>query len=386
MSKALLVTTFNNHYRDGLFRALRERLDLDLLFYSDGGEWYWRGTTMPVDHLGARTLPGFWIGHTRIVPSLVRCVWTGHYDVLVKCTNGKFALPVCYLAAKTRGKPFVLWTGLWKEPASLSHRSTRSARRLVERSADALVTYGRHVSARLTSEGVNTSKIFDAPQAVSNERFNSPRLDSHTIERTRRRFIIGSNERIVLFVGRLESEKGVMTLLEAFGLVSRSLQVRLVLAGEGSLRPRIEEEVARRGIAGRVNLTGQTPNADLPDLYRMADIVAVPSEATALSAETWSIVVNEAMASGACVVASDCVGAVRHGLLRDEDTGLVFPAGNAEALAATLLRALRDEQLRVVLASAGCEEVQGYTFNRMALAFEQAIEFALRVHTNAAQR
>ena len=70
---------------------------------------------------------------------------------------------------------------------------------------------------------------------------------------------------------------------------------------------------------------GYVPASDLPSLYAAADVLVVPSVRTATFVEPWGLVVNEAMLQSTPVIASDAVGAVAGGLVRDGHNGLVVP-------------------------------------------------------------
>ena len=89
---------------------------------------------------------------------------------------------------------------------------------------------------------------------------------------------------------------------------------------------------AGRGIRG----LGYVAASRLPALYAAADVLVLPSVRTATFMEPWGLVVNEAMLQSTPVIASDAVGAVAGGLVRDGHNGLVFPAGDAAALAVRL--------------------------------------------------
>jgi glycosyltransferase involved in cell wall biosynthesis len=134
-----------------------------------------------------------------------------------------------------------------------------------------------------------------------------------------------------LFIGRLAPEKGVRTLLSAW----RSLGTTppLLVVGDGPLGP----EVARAA-AETVGVTwlGRRAPADVLALVRGAVCVVCPSEWY----ETFGRVVVEAFAAGTPVVASD-IGALAE-LVRPSETGLLFPPGDAQALAAAVRRLLAD--------------------------------------------
>ena len=371
--RVLFVTYMNNHTRDGLYRALKDQLDVGFLFYSDGSEWYWRGSRMDVDHLGAEYLNGFWLGHTRISPSMLPRLLQDRYDVVIKCVNGKFALPATWAAAKTRNKLFVLWTGIWQEPAGLLHRLGSPLLRQIYRSSDAIVTYGRHVSDNLAGYGVAPARVFEAPQSIANERFLSP-PDVARIAALRTRLGV-DQKKVVLYVGRLQKGKGLNTLLSAFATLPSSSA--LVLVGDGPLANDLRAEASRLGVSDRVRFTGQLANEEVADCYRLADVFVLPSEPTTSFAEPWGLVVNEAMAAGACVVASDMVGAARHGLVESGRTGGVFATGEVGSLAQAVGGLLVDDVLRARLADAGRHEVLGYTYANQAKEFRRAIDFVV---------
>ena len=85
---------------------------------------------------------------------------------------------------------------------------------------------------------------------------------------------------------------------------------------------------------------------DLRNLYAGSDVVVVPSVPTRDFLEPWGLVVNEAFHRGVPVIATDAVGAAAGGLVQHERTGLVVPAGDADALRAALHRLHDDPALR----------------------------------------
>jgi glycosyltransferase involved in cell wall biosynthesis len=157
----------------------------------------------------------------------------------------------------------------------------------------------------------------------------------------------------VLFVGRLEREKGVDVLLEAWRLANLGAGAVLGMAGEGPLRDRVE--------APGVRPLGYVPRPELPALYAAADVLVLPSVRTATFVEPWGLVVNEAMHQGTPVIASDAVGAVAGGLVRDGRNGLVVPAGDAPALATAIEAIVTNGDLRAELGAAAREDVSPYT-------------------------
>jgi glycosyltransferase involved in cell wall biosynthesis len=155
---------------------------------------------------------------------------------------------------------------------------------------------------------------------------------------------------LVAFAGRLVGQKGAAVLLRAFALLLRELpEARLVLAGDGPERESLGRLSGELRVASRVEMTGHLPRGVLEQLLDAAWVQAVPSS----SGEAFASVAVEAMMRGTAVVASRCGGLgeiVRHGV-----TGWLVPAGDPAALAAALLRLLRDRELAEEMGRAGRE-------------------------------
>lgn len=348
--RLLFVTNLLTHYRKPLYEELARRAPVRYVFFSDGGEWYWQGGQATSDAIESVHPKGFWLGRTRVTPGLAATVLKGRYDVVVTGLVGKFALAASYGGARLRRKPVVLWATLWAHPGTAFHRRTERITDRLYRDADAIVTYGRHVSRHVVERGADPARVFVAPQAVDLTRFARDRRPYDGPVR------IG-------YVGRLEPEKGIGDLLAALKLLDdRGIAYVRTVAGKGSV-----------DVPG----AAQVPNVDLPAVYNALDVVVVPSRLVPEFAEPWSLAVNEAMGCGAAVVASDAVGAVQDGLVTHEETGLVFRNGDVAALADALERLATDETLRHRLASAGHEAVRELTYERAAQAFVDAAQAAV---------
>ena len=264
------------------------------------------------------------------------------------------ALPATYAAARRAGIPFVLWAGIWAHPRTPAHALSWPATRHLYRHADAVVTYGPHVS-RYIERFRTTGNVFVAPQAVNVEHFGAPVPDD---ARTAARERAGGpgTELLALFVGRLEEEKGVDLLLDAWRRADLGEGARLALAGRGPL------EAFVRGAGTDIRGLGYVAQPDeLPALYAAADLLVLPSARTATFSEPWGLVVNEAMLQSTPVIASDAVGALAGGLVRDGHNGLGFPAGDAEALAARLRTLAAAPEMRAAMGTAAARDAAEYT-------------------------
>jgi glycogen(starch) synthase len=140
----------------------------------------------------------------------------------------------------------------------------------------------------------------------------------------------------VIFLGRLEWEKGVHTLLDALpALRSRFPALRLVVAGRGSMTEQLQAQADRLGVAHAVRFTGWIPEDELHALVAGSDAAVVPS-----IYEPFGLVALEAAALGTPLVVSATGGLAE--FVVPGETGWRFPpgdpAGLAEALTAALTR------------------------------------------------
>jgi glycosyltransferase involved in cell wall biosynthesis len=159
----------------------------------------------------------------------------------------------------------------------------------------------------------------------------------------------------LLAVGRLVEKKGFHVLLEAVARLKSPF--RLSVVGEGPERERLTDLIAKHGLGNRVTLDGGMTHAELPEAYRRAHVVVVPSiQDRTGDRDGLPNVVLEAMASARPVVASSisAIGsAVTHG-----ETGLSVTPGDPLALAAALEELSARPALREQFGRNGRERVE----------------------------
>ncbi len=197
--------------------------------------------------------------------------------------------------------------------------------------------------------------VFD--RVVANSRWVAERLRAEGIRvdgwvlngvpvRTQRAPL--SERPIVAFAGRLVSKKGVDVLLRAMARVRRHLpESRLLIAGDGPERPRLEALARELAIGDVVDFLGHVDRAALEPALAPAWVQAVPSRWE----EPFGLVVAEAMMRGTAVVASRGGGVTEQ--IVEGETGYLVPAGDSEALAYTLEGVLRDRSHAEALGAAG---------------------------------
>jgi len=167
----------------------------------------------------------------------------------------------------------------------------------------------------------------------------------------------------ILFVGRKDERKGLRYLLEAFALLLESRRdLRLVVVGPGEPDRACEAWIGAISEIDRdiVRMTGPVSDEDLPRYYASADVFCSP----ATGGESFGIVLMEAMAAGAPVVASNIAG--YRDVVAHERTGLLAPPGDPAAIAAAIARMIDNAGLAERLSNAGKQVAQDHRWQRVA--------------------
>jgi phosphatidyl-myo-inositol alpha-mannosyltransferase len=176
----------------------------------------------------------------------------------------------------------------------------------------------------------------------------------------------------VLFVGRLEPRKGVLDLLKAHRILRRTGSAnRLLIVGSGPQEREARRYVATRGLQ-EVEFLGRVSDAEKAQLFRTVDVYASP----ATGGESFGIVLLEAMAAGAPIVASDIHG--YKGVVRRDREGLLVPPHEPKELAKAIARLLGDPDLRAQMSTAGRLRAEQFSWPRVAERVEDYYGFVIR--------
>ncbi|MGO8733652.1 MAG: glycosyltransferase [Terriglobia bacterium] len=178
------------------------------------------------------------------------------------------------------------------------------------------------------------------------------------------------NERYALFVGRFHTVKGVDLLLKAWSLIQgQAAGIALWLIGDGDELRRLSALSEQLGVQSSVRFKGHKTQAELPDLYRDAEVVVIPSRNEGLPR-----VALEAGACGAICVATN-VGGIPETIL-DGVTGFLVDPESPEALAQAMLRALclPESQKRRMSAAAQAHIEQHFNRATMIAHYEQIFQ------------
>lgn len=167
--------------------------------------------------------------------------------------------------------------------------------------------------------------------------------------------------RNILFVGRQETRKGLPYLLEAYRELKRDmLDTRLIIVGpDGGLRGACLRYVEQHQLKD-VHFVGYVSDEDLPRYYRSADVFCAPNTGH----ESFGIILLEAMAASAPIVASDISGFRE--VLTNGEHGVLVPPKNSSALASALKTLLNDADRRDSMATSGSEHARKFAWEEVS--------------------
>jgi glycosyltransferase involved in cell wall biosynthesis len=240
-------------------------------------------------------------------------------DVLIVEANPRYlSTPGAVRWMHQRGKPVIGW-GLGAPPLRGFWRRMLRDRFLT--SFDALLTYSGIGAEQYRKVGFPPEDIFIAPNAMA------PRPTNPSPVRATG---FSGGKATVLFVGRLQARKRVDLLLQACAALPEALQPRLVIVGEGSVRPELED--LARQIYPLAQFTGARHGEELEPYWAAADLFVLPG--------TGGLAVQQAMAAGLPVMAAEADG-TQVDLVRKENGWLLKP-GDVQYLTDRLAEALAD--------------------------------------------
>ena len=247
-------------------------------------------------------------------------------------------------AARRSRRPFVYeLRALW-EDAAVDHGTMReggpryAASRWLEttvlRRADAIVTICEGLRREIVARGIDDSRVTVVPNAVDVETFKGGAADPQLVDR------LGLGGcRVLGFIGSFYAYEGLALLLDALpAVLARSPKTKLLLVGGGYQDKALRQRVAQERLGDHVVFTGRVPHERVPAYYDLIDVLVYPRLSMRLTELVTPLKPLEAMAYQRLVVASNVGGHVE--MIRDGETGLLFRAGDAGALAERVVNAL----------------------------------------------
>lgn len=247
------------------------------------------------------------------------------------------------------GLPVVYEIRAFWEDAAVDHGTTRegSARyrltRALEtwaiRKADHVFTICEGLRSDIADRGIDPAKVTVIPNAVDTHAFQASQAPDPALKRS-----LQLDGKLVLgFVGSFYAYEGLVLLIEALPtILQANPAVALLLVGGGPEEARLRVQVSRLGLDAHVVFAGRVPHKDVSRYYDLIDVLAYPRHSMRLTELVTPLKPLEAMAQQKLFVAS-AVGGHKE-LVEHMKTGVLFEAGNKDALAQALLDLLNRRQ------------------------------------------
>jgi glycogen(starch) synthase len=252
--------------------------------------------------------------------------------------------------ARARGLPLVYEIrAFWEDAAvgngtgtegSLKYRATRALETWAVHRADAVAVICEGLRSDLITRGVQADKIVVSPNGVDLTLFGKPVAREPALARE-----LGLEDAETIgFIGSFYDYEGLDDLIASMpALVAVRPKARLLLVGGGPITAALRAQAAASPAADAIRFVGRVPHDEVERYYALVDVLAYPRKRMRLTDLVTPLKPLEAMAQGKLVAASD-VGGHRE-LIRDGDTGTLFPPDDPAAIAAALadLLANRDD-------------------------------------------
>jgi len=292
------------------------------------------------------------------------------------------ALPALW-ASRRCGVPLVYEVrGFWEDTAldrdlktrpDSRYRLSRALETATLRRADAVTTISQGLRGDILLRGVPRERVHLAPNGVDSSVFRPQAADAALLTRHQLagRLVVG-------FIGYFLAYEGVDELVRGFArMLGKVPETRLLLVGTGPVEALVRSEAERLGITTRVIFAGAVPHAEISRYYSVCDVVVYPRPSRRSTELTTPLKPLEAMAMEKTVIASS-VGGLRE-LVRDGETGLLYPPGDEERLGEVLAAVAIDPALRARLGAGArrfvCSE---RTWERAVESYSEVYDVLLR--------
>lgn len=361
-ARLVIITEIISPYRVPVFNALAlyEGIDLHVIFLAENDcserQWLvykdeirfsyevlpsWRQRS------GRHTVLLNWgveAALRRATPDVIVC---GGYNYLSSWQSMRWA--------RRHRVPFILWTESTASDLRSGHVFVELMKTKFLRGCNAFVVPGKSSIDYLRNYGVHENKIFVAPNAVDTL-FFAQRADLIRESASMHRQALSLPSRFFLFVGRLVQEKGVFDLLSAYEALPPEIRndVGLVFVGDGAARSALQQR-AEVISPGTIHLAGFAQKEDLACYYALAEALVFPTYS-----DPWGLVVNEAMACGLPVIASNVAGCVAD-LIENGWNGRAIPSREIGSLTLAMDELARDGEQRSLMGKRSAQRIAQYS-------------------------
>lgn len=268
-----------------------------------------------IDHVVRRFRPDILHAHSPVIDPLA-----------AMRASRKHGIPLLY-EIRAFWEDAAVGNGTGRE-GSWKYRLTRALETFAARRADAVAVICDGLKRDLVARGIDADKIMVSPNGVDLHLFGDPPARDLTISTA-----LGLDDAETLgFIGSFYDYEGLDDLIAAMpNLLALRPKARLLMVGGGPMEEKLRAQAAASPAGGAIHFVGRVPHEQVERYYSLIDLLVYPRKHMRLTDLVTPLKPLEAMAQRRLVAASD-VGGHRE-LIRDGDTGTLFPPDNPSALA-----------------------------------------------------
>jgi len=271
------------------------------------------------------------------------------------------AIPVLRLGRKLRIPVVYEIRAFWEDAAvdhgtysegSWKYKMVRSIETWVCRKADHIGVLCQGLKDDLITRGIPSERLTIIYNGINADDFKPCEPDKEFIKNYNLK-----GKKVIGFIGSFYRYEGLDLLINAFSQISTTMpDAMLLVVGGGEVERELKDQVQRLNLTDKVIIPGRISHDRIPGVYALIDLMVYPRYSMRLTELVTPLKPLEAMAMGKALIASDVGG--HKELIKHEQTGFLFPAGNVSALAESLECLLKDGTLRKKLETQGLEWVE----------------------------
>ena len=374
-NKVLFITNKAPHYRVPIFNGLSKKLDIKFIFTHENER---------INGLQSKY---------ELIPGIGWGKYLAHFGLKKVLRREKpskvMMLPpdplhiidnlIAYNYCRKNNIPFFFFVERWSyKHIPLKDKLSNKIHQKLMVKAEKVFVSGKKSMEWVKSLGVKKERIILAPDASEIE------CNSYEVEELRKKILKDNNlqdKKIILYVGRLISRKGLKYLISAFSKLNLS-NISLLLVGGGdfyklgerSVESKLKDQVNQLGLKKNVLFLGEVPHKDLPAYYLLADLFVYPSTTEKIS-EPWGLTLNEAMQFGLPLISTDAVGAA-YDLIQDGKNGFMVKEKSVEELKKSIEKILKSNSLRIKMGKESKILVRKNSYQKLIYVLSENLKYA----------
>ncbi len=256
-----------------------------------------------------------------------------------------------------KGKIKILFRGdstLLNEEGVLKSFIRKIVLHFVYKHIDFALYAGKANKAYFKFAGVKEKSLFFMPHAIDNTRFEADTIQPEKIITLKKNLNIPEENLLLLFSGKLSENKNIFQLCTIVAEM-KDLPITLLVVGSGPLEQKLKEDFRE---TGSIHFSGFKNQVAMPLMYAISDVLVLPSKKIN---ETWGLCINEAMAAGKAVIASDGCGAAED-LIKQGHNGYIFPSDDLGKLKEHIIYMIANRGIVKQMGAESKKIIKGYSF------------------------